>query len=205
MKKIVVALSLLAVFACKNKEEQNDEPGIMDAVESVKSMNKGADAIKDYEKITEDLKKLTPVKNDVYKAVLVETLGDLPRTKFSAGNNAAAAGLSTAEATYSNAEGKAVKVTIFDGAGETGSALITILHMTIAMGMESIEGTKTMQTEEIDGNMCSTQNDTNPDSYNNSSINFIYNDRFQITLEGTKIQLEELKSYLAKLDLSHLK
>lgn len=205
MKKVIIALSLLAVFACKNKEEQNEEPGIMDAVEGVRSMNKGADALKEYEKTTEALKKLEPIKSDVYKTVLVENLGDLARTKYSAGNNAAAAGLSTAEATYSNTEGKTVKVTIFDGAGEMGSAMITMLHMTISMGMESIEGTKTKQTEEINGNMCTTENDTNPDSYNSSAINFIYNDRFQVSLEGNKIQLDELKTYLKQLDLSNLK
>ncbi|MCG9791355.1 hypothetical protein [Flavobacterium algicola] len=203
MRKIIVALSLLAVIACKNKEENNSEPSIMEAADGVKNLNKAADALKDYEKKTEELKKLSPVSNAVFKQVLTDRLDDLPRTSYNAGA-ASSMGMSTAEANYGEVNTKAVKVTLLDGAGETGSAMLAIIHMTLAMDMESIEGTKTEQTEEFNEYRSLTQNNTDPNSYTNSKITFIYKERFQITFEGFKMQLDELKSYAKRLDLSQL-
>ncbi|WP_339837377.1 hypothetical protein [uncultured Flavobacterium sp.] len=201
MKKIIVLISLLSIIACK-KEEANSEPGIMDAIEGVQNLNKATDAMKDYEKKIEELKKLEPVSNEVYKQTLNESLGDLKRTNFSAGNTSAM-GLSSGEAAYSDESGKTVKFSIFDGAGEMGSAVVQMTYLTLSMESESIQNTTTKKTETVDGIKSLTEDDTNPNN-KHSSITFIHKDRFNVTLEGSQMGLDELKSYMKKIDLSKL-
>ncbi|WP_130735429.1 hypothetical protein [Flavobacterium sp. J27] len=203
MKKTIVLLAMLAIVACKNNEEKNEEPGIMDAVEGINNMSKAGDALEDFEKQVEELKKLTPVSNDVLKEVLTEELGGLKRTNFNAGN-ASMMGLTSAEAKYTDEEtGKEVEVSIMDGAGETGSSVISLTVMALAMNVESINNTETKKTETINGIKCLTEEDEDPDHVR-SSITFIYKERYQVALKGTNITLDELKSYLKKVDLSKL-
>ncbi|VXB07617.1 conserved hypothetical protein [Flavobacterium sp. 9AF] len=203
MKKTIVLLSMLTVLACKKNEEKKDEPGIMDAVEGVSNLNKAGDALKDFEKQQEKLKAMTPISNDVLKNVLTEELGGLKRAHFNAGD-ASMMGLATADAKYTNEEsGKEVAVSIMDGAGESGSSIISLTVMALSMNVESINDTETKKTETINGIKCLTEDDTNPE-YIKSSITFIYKDRYQVALRGTKINLDELKSYMKNLDLSKL-
>ncbi|EIA09135.1 hypothetical protein [Flavobacterium frigoris] len=203
MKKLIIALSLLTVIACKKEAEINSEPGLLESRKTMKNINKATDAIKDYEKHTEELKKLKPIPKELYKQILSEKLDNFKRSSFNAGNTATV-GLSSSDATYVDNSGKILKVSIFDGAGEAGSALIAITHMSLAADTESIDSTTTKKTEEIDGVKALTENDTNPDADRSSSITLIYKGRYQINLEGTKIQLDELKSYLKKFPFSKL-
>jgi hypothetical protein len=203
MKKFIIALSLLSVIACKKEAAINSEPGLLQSLKTKKDINTATDAIKDYEKHTEELKKLKPVSKELYKQILTENLGQLKRTSFNVGN-AATVGLSSSDATYGNDSGKIIKVSIIDGAGEAGSALIALTHMSLAADTQSIDSTTTKKTEEIDGVKALTENDTNTDANRSSSITFIYKGRYQINLEGTKIQLDELKSYLKKFPFSKL-
>jgi len=203
MKKLIVALTLLSIIACKDNEVKKEEPSLLEAVQNVNKLNKAADSMKEYEKQTEKLKNTKPVSNEVFKQVLTEELGSLKRSSFNAGN-ASMVGLSSSDATYGDSNDKNVKISIFDGAGESGSALIAMTHMSISMDTESIEGTKTKKTEVINGVRSVTENDTNPDSNKSSSITFIYKDRYQVSLEGNKMPLEELKTYIQKLNFSKL-
>lgn len=202
MKKFVILASLLSVIACKKDEEKSDEPGIMDAVENVQNLNNAAEGLKDFEKRIEELKKMKPVSNDVYKTVLTEEIDGLKRVSYNAGNTTMV-GMSSAEATYGDTTDKNVKLTILDGAGESGSAIISLMVMGLSVDTESIEGTNTKKSEEIDGVKYLTENDTNPENLR-SSITFIHDERFQVSLEGNKIGLDELKSILKKIDLSKL-
>ena len=202
MKKFVILASLISVIACKKNEEKDNEPGIMDAVESVQNLNNAAEGLKDYEKRIEELKKMKPVSNEIYKSVLTEEIDGLKRTSYNAGNTSMV-GISSSEATYGDTADKNIRLSILDGAGESGSAIISLMVMGLSVDTESIEGTKTKKSEEIDGVKYLTENDTNPE-YLRSSITFIHNERFQVSLEGTKISLDELKAFLKKIDLSKL-
>ncbi|MCL9804712.1 hypothetical protein NAT51_04210 [Flavobacterium amniphilum] len=202
MKKFVILASLISVVACKKNEETKDEPGIMDAVENVQNLNNAAEGLKDFEKRVEELKKMTPVSSEIYKSVLTEEIGGLKRTNYSAGSTSMM-GVSSAEATYGDTANKNIKLVILDGAGESGSAIISLLVMGLSVDTESIDGTNTKKSEEIDGVKYLTENDTNPDNPR-SSITFIHDERFQVTLSGEKISLDELKTFLKKLDLSKL-
>lgn len=203
MKKTIVLLSMLAILACKKNEEKNDEPGLMDAVEGIDNLSKAGDALEDFEKQQEKLKEMTPVSNEVLKSVLTEELGDLKRTNFSAGN-ASMMGLTNAEAKYtSETSEKKVELSIMDGAGEAGSSIISLTVMALSMNMESIENTVTKKSEVINGVKCLTEDDENPDN-KKSAITFIYKDRYQVVMNGKDLSLDELKSYMKKLDLSEL-
>ena len=204
MKKLIIALALFSVIACKNKEvDQESEPGLMESVQTVNKLNKAADAMKEYEKQTEKLKAIKPVSNDLFKQILIENIDGFKRNSYNAGT-ASMVGLSSAEANYSNLNDKKVKISIFDGAGESGSAFIAMTHMTIAMDMESIEGTKTKKTEVFEGVRTLTEEDSNLDNSTSASMTFIHNDRFQIALEANKMSLADLKEFMKKIDLSAL-
>lgn len=204
MKKLIIALLLFSVVACKNKEvEKDSEPGLMESVQKVNKLNKAADSLKEYEKQTEKLKAMKPVSTEVFKEILIEEIGGLIRSSYNAGT-ASMVGLSSAEAKYDGPNNENVKISILDGAGESGSALIALTHMTIAMDMESIEGTKTKKTEVFDGIRYLTENDSNPDSPISATITYIFNNRFQISLEATKMSLKDLKVFAKNLDLAKL-
>ena len=184
-------------------EEKTEEPGVMDAVEGFNNISKAGDALKENEKQLEALKTMTPVTNEVLKEVLTEELGGLKRTRFNAGD-ASMMGLTTADAKYGDeVTGKEIEVSIMDGAGETGSSIISLTIMALSMNVETINDTETKKTETIQGFKCLTEEDENPDNIS-SSITFIYKERFQVALKGDKITLDELKSFLKKLDLSKL-
>lgn len=204
MKKLIIALLLFSVVACKNKEvEKDSEPGLMESVQKVNKLNKVADSLKEYEKQTEKLKAMKPVSNEVFKEILIEEIGGLKRSSYNAGT-ASMVGLSSAEAKYDGPNNENVKISILDGAGESGSALIALTHMTIAMDMESIEGTKTKKTEVFDGIRYLTENDSNPDSPISATMTYIFNNRFQISLEATEMSLKDLKVFAKNLDLAKL-
>lgn len=82
--------------------------------------------------------------------------------------------------------------------------MISGTFMIMAMDTETIDKTNTQKTEEINGVKCLTNNDSNPEQLH-SLITFIHNDRYLITVEGNKMQLDELKKYLKQIDLSKLK
>lgn len=201
MKKLILFVAFVVLVACKNNDEKA-EPGIMDAVEGIQNLNIASDAIKDYEKKIEELKNLKPIASEVFKEVLPESIGDLKRSSYTAGATAMI-GLMSGEAVYDDTSGKTFKVTIFDGAGESGSAMLAMQHMALSMDTESIEGTNTKKNQEINGNKCLTENDTNP-AGKRSNITYIHKDRFQVVLEGNQMGLDELKTYMSKLDLSKL-
>lgn len=175
----------------------------MDAVKSIDNLKDMGDAAKDFEKRTEELKKMKPVSNEILKSVLKEEIGGLKRYDFNAGN-ASMMNLSTAEANYGDNNAKNVKVSIVDGAGETGSAMLALIHMSLSTSSESIQNTKTEKTEEFEGYKCMTTNDTDPNNPN-ASILFIYEDRFQVSISGNKMNLDEVKEFMKSLDLSELK
>ncbi|MFD2909990.1 hypothetical protein ACFSX9_14745 [Flavobacterium ardleyense] len=203
MKKFISLLCVLAVISCKKDEVTSEEPGLMDTMDEIQNITKAGDAIKGFEKRIEELKKLEPISNDIYKEVFADRLDDLTRTDLSIGATSAL-GLSSGEAKYKEENSnKSLNLSIFDGAGEYGTAMINMTYLSLAMEMESIQNTTTKKTETFNGIKCLTENNTNPNQIR-STITFLYKERFSVTLEGNNMDLDELKSYMKKLDLSKL-
>lgn len=207
MKRILIAGAALLLFSCSSnekKEEKAAESGGGGIIENVGNLSKMSGAADKMEELGKKLKGLTPLTNAELKAVVPETLNGLKRKSFSAGG-AAVSGVSTIEAEYgADDNSKTFKVMIMDGAGETGSAVISLLSMTLSMDTESEADGKVTKTTEINGVRTQTE-DSKSEQSANSSIKFLYKDRYSVSLDGNGYSLSELESFKKALDLSALK
>ena len=205
MKKLMLGASALLLFACSKEESKQEAKsgGLADVVSNVKNYSKINSSVQDVSKNIETLKKLTPLINEELKALLPEELLGLKRKELSVGDNAMMQ-LATAEAKYSDGEQKKIKLEIMDGAGETGSAMVSILMMSFNMNKEKITETGYEKTAEINGNKAIIK-DNNDGSYVNSSIQMVAKNRYLITLTGDGVSYADLEKALNQLKLSELK
>ncbi len=204
LRKTMMAGLALLMLSCGNakKEEKSDQSsggGIVEGVSNLNKMAKSADKMKD---LSETLKKLTPLTNDELKAVIPETLNGLKRKSFSAGGYGMA-GMSAIQAEYGD-DNKNVKISILDGAGETGSAVVSLMAMTLSMDAESESNGTKSKTTEINGLRAITE-DTKSGESISSSIKYLYKDRYSIGLDGQGYSLSELETYMKALPTSALK
>ena len=205
MKKLMLGASALLLFACSKEESKQEAKsgGLADVVSNVKNYSKINSSVQDVSKNIETLKKLTPLTNEELKALLPEELLGLKRKELSVGDNAMMQ-LATAEAKYSDGEQKKIKLEIMDGAGETGSAMVSILMMSFNMNKEKITETGYEKTAEINGNKAIIK-DNNDGSYVNSSIQMVAKNRYLITLTGDGVSYADLEKALNQLKQSELK
>lgn len=202
LKRTLIAGVACLLLSCGNEKKEEKNPGISDAISGVSNLNKIAASADQLEEQTSALKKLTPLTNEELKAVVPETLNGLKRTSFTAGA-LAATGLSSIDASYGD-DSKYVKVSIMDGAGESGSAIVSLVAMSLKMDTESeSNGTKT-KTTEVNGIRSITE-DTKSDNSVRSSVKFLVKDRYAVSLDGEGYSLSELESFVKELDLSKLK
>ena len=191
-----------------NDNTTEEDKGILEqvsgAAESLKGLSKLEEQAKKMEERTNELKSLTPVSNDVFKAVLPENFEGLVRKSLNLGDMSAF-GFAQGEASYRNEEStKDISVRIMDGAGEGASAIISLVMLGINADKEEITETGFEKTAEIDGQRAIISEETYNDE-KNSSIQAIYADRFLINLDGRGYSLEELTAFYKKLNLSGLK
>lgn len=207
MKRILLACTALFLFSCggnQKKEEKASESSGGGIVENVGNLSKMSGAADKMEELTKKLKGLTPLTNAELKAVVPETLNGLKRKSFSAGG-IGVSGLSTIEAEYGVEDNsKTVRVMIMDGAGETGSAVVSLLSMTLSMDTESESDGKVSKTTEINGIRSMTE-DSKSEQSTDSSIKFLYKDRYSVSLDGHGYSLSELEGFMKALDLNALK
>jgi hypothetical protein len=154
------------------------------------------------EELANALKKLTPLTNEELKLAAPETLNGLKRKSYTAGVFAGS-GMSSIEAEYGD-DTKDVKINIMDGAGESGSALVSLMAMTLNMDTESESNGTITKTANINGIRAITE-DTKSDQSVRSSIKYIYKDRYSISLDGTGYTLQELEQFMKNINASTLK
>lgn len=202
LRKLMVAGIAFFMLSCgnsKNEEKSSESSSIID---NVSNLNKVAGSANKIEETTNKLKKLTPLTNDELKVVVPETLNGLKRKSFSAGG-LAVTGLSSIDAEYGD-DAKYVKISIMDGAGEAGSAIVSLMALTLSMDTESESNGIKTKTTEVNGIRSITE-DTKSESSVNSSIKFIYKDRYSVSVDGTGYNLQELEAFVKELNLSALK
>lgn len=121
--------SLFILVGCSKEETTKEKKsgGFSEMVSTAKNYSTINSSIGDMTKNIEKLKVMTPLSNEELKAALPETMAGLKRTELSVGDNAMMQ-ISSAEAKYSE-ENKRIKLEIMDGAGETASAMVSILMM----------------------------------------------------------------------------
>ncbi|AZI32328.1 hypothetical protein [Kaistella carnis] len=205
MKKLMLSAAALVLFCCSKEESKQEAKsgGLSDVVSNVKNYSKINSSVQDVSKNIETLKKMTPLTNEELKALLPEEILGLKRKELSVGDNAMMQ-LASAEAKYSDGDQKKIKLEIMDGAGETGSVMVSILMMSFNMNKEKITETGYEKTAEINGNKAIIKENSG-ENYVNSSIQMVAKNRYLITLTGDGISYDDLEKALNQLKLSQLK
>lgn len=201
----MLSAAALVLFCCSKEESKQEAKsgGLSDVVSNVKNYSKINSSVQDVSKNIETLKKMTPLTNEELKALLPEEILGLKRKELSVGDNAMMQ-LASAEAKYSDGDQKKIKLEIMDGAGETGSAMVSILMMSFNMNKEKITETGYEKTAEINGNKAIIKENSG-ENYVNSSIQMVAKNRYLITLTGDGISYDDLEKALNQLKLSQLK
>lgn len=203
LKKTMIAGMAFFMLSCGNSKTEENSTESSSVLDKVSNLSKVADHADKMEELTNKLKGLTPLTNDELKAAVPETLNGLKRKSFNAGGLSAVGGLSSIDAEYGD-DNKYVKVGIMDGAGETGSAMVSLLSLSLSMDTESENADTKTKTTEINGIRTLTE-DTKRDESVSSSIKFLYKDRYSISLDGTGYTLKELEAFMQGLNTSALK
>lgn len=204
MKKLMMAASVLLLIACSKEEKKTEEKsgGLSDLVSSAKNYGKLSGSMEDVSKNIEKLKAMTPLNNEELKAASPEQLMGLKRTELSVGDNSMM-NLSSAEAKYSDETNKNITLEIMDGAGETGSTMVSILMMGLNMDKEKTTQTGFEKSTEING-MKAMVSEEKGEDYINSKIQMVVKNRYVLTLSGDGISYEELTKALGEINLSKL-
>ncbi len=204
MKKTILLIICISLFvSCGKDKKKEDEPGLLDAIEGISDLNKMAKEAEEMEEESDKLIKATPISNDDLKAFLPETLLGYPRKKFSVGNQFMT-DVAMAEAEYENENGTMISLSVMDGAGETGSAMITLARLGFARDFE--EQSDRGYKKSIHLNGYKAIEEVEKDDYNdyeNSKIDVLIAKRFLVSLEG-EIQVDQLKKAVNKLNLNKL-
>ena len=204
MKNLLMSVLALSLISCSKNETKTEEKsgGLSELVSTAKNYSKVSSSVNNMGKNIETLKNSTPLTNEELKKVLPETLLGLKRVELSVGD-ASMMNLVSAEAKYKE-ENKRIELQIMDGAGETGSAMVSILMMGINVDKEKITETGFEKSAEINGMKAIVSEDKNGESIN-SKIQMIAKNRYLMTLTGTGVSYEELKSALGEINMSGLK
>lgn len=205
MKKLMIAAVALMLVTCSKEEKVKEEKtgDLSDLVSTAKTYGKMGTSMQDVTKNIENLKNIPPLTNDELKAVLPEILLGLKRKELSVGDNAMM-NLSTAEAKYSDDDGNRVKVEIVDGAGETGSAMVSIMMMGLNVNKEKTTEFGFEKSTEING-VKSIVSERKEGGNINSEIQTVLKNRYLVTLKADGFSYEQLKSALSTLNNSALK
>ena len=206
MKTLIFAMSALLLISCSKTEKTTEEQpgGIAEGLSNVQNLNKLSNSMDGITKNIEALKKLTPLSNDELKPLLPEQLLGLKRTELSVGDNAMM-NMSSAESSYNNEDSsKKLNLQIMDGAGETGSSVVSMLMMSLNMDREKITENGFEKSKEIKGMKAMISENKNGE-ITNSEIQMIANNRYLVTLKGDGIPAEELEKAVGELNFSNFK
>lgn len=205
MKKLIMATAVLLLVACSKEEKVKEEKtgGLSDLVSTAKNYGKVSSSMQDVTKNMESLKNIQPLTNDELKAALPETILGLKRKELSVGDNSMM-NLSTAEGKYANDENKRIKVEIIDGAGETGSAMVSIMIMGLNVNKEKTTESGFEKSTEINGVKSIVSEDKNGEKIQ-SKIQTVLKNRYLVTLSADGFSYEELKTALDELNSAALK
>ncbi len=206
MRKTIITIASIAVFFSCGKDKNNDkeEPGLLDAIKSVSDLTKVANEFEEIEEENEKLVNAAPISNETLKTLLPQSLIGYTRKKFSVGNQFMA-DIAMAEAEYENEDGDMISFSIIDGAGETGSAMITLARLGFARDFEEQSDRGYKKSTTINGYKAleEVERDEYDDS-EGSKIEILISNRFMVSLEGERTPLKQLKKAVDQLDLNAL-
>lgn len=198
MKKYALIPALLICIctfnSCGNSGDKDKTnvslSDVKDAVDAVSS--------DDSQKRIEELKKLTPVSNDVLKAFFPEEVMGMKRSSFNVTN---VTGYAIGTAEYKKDDTTNATVAIYDCAGDAGSAFYGMTYLT-KLSIESEDENGYSKTVDFMGTKAI---ETYSKSNHQYTLNFLTGERFFVTLEGENTELDNIKSFANGLNLDKLK
>ncbi|MGX9987038.1 hypothetical protein [Soonwooa purpurea] len=204
MKKSILLLSVLSMMACKKSEDKTSESSsIGKAVDAAQSYSNIATSMDDIQKNIERLKTIKPLSNEEMKSALPETILGLKRTEIRVGD-ASMMGLVSAEATYSDEANKRIEINIMDGAGETGSAMISMLLIALKAESEKSTAKGFEKTTNFNNVRAIVSEEKEADEVD-ADIQYILKDRYTVKIDGNGYTLDQLKPVMDAINTSALK
>ncbi|WP_300669879.1 hypothetical protein [Soonwooa sp.] len=206
MKKSLLILAVASLVACKkNEEPKTDESStsIGDVVNGAKTLSNLSASMDDIQKSADKLKTVKPLSNDEIKAALPENVIGLKRTEYNAGDNMMV-GLITADAKYSDGTEKNVRLNIMDGAGESGSAVVTMIMMGLKAESEKNNEQGYEKTTNFNNTRAIISEHKNGDLLE-SKITYLLKDRYVIKIEADGYTVDQLKPIMDEINVSALK
>jgi hypothetical protein len=206
-KKYALLFAMMLILsACGNKEDKSTQ-GSSNVEKSAEDMSKdevknlqeaGEKMASEVDKLTSDeLKSATPLTNEQLKELLPDKINGMERKKFSVGQ----LGMHIVDASYEDGD-KTISLSILDGAGEAGSAMIGMMQMGISAGAETEDENGYMKPIEIDGEKgVEKQEKFNGGEKVENSITLIVSERFMLTVTGNGEDVDELRKVINKHNL----
>ncbi len=198
IKRILMLLLMIsAVAACK--KETRDK--IKQAKQVISNTTTVVEKAKAAEEEMSELKDAASLTNTDLKEWLPETLNGLKRTGFKVG----AAGymnVASIEGTFKSEENdKKLSIQIIDGAGKMGSVMIASLGFASKMNMEEEDENRHLQTVDVNGIKAQQ---TYLKKRNETKVQFVYEKRFGVIVDGLDMSPEETWELIDKLNLEEL-
>lgn len=188
--------SLLLLAACGNaklKDSLKNEDGTTTTTYDMGSLKKMSESTDEMARKTEELKKLKPLRLEQLKALLPETLLGSRRTNC---NVSSAAGYGMAEGEYQKDDTSSLKVTIYDCAGETGSAWYAMTYWGAVNFQQESEHEYTKTIDFKGGKAI----ENFKKEQKQSSLTYVANDRLLVVLNGANTLPSDLKEAAQSLD-----
>jgi len=204
--KYALFFALLMLSGCGDKNEESATQEVTNIEKATQEMakgdieslkNAGETLAKEVGQFTSDeLKKATPMTNEQLKALLPDTLDGMERKSFHVGQM----GMHTVEGTYKDGD-KSISLSVMDGAGEAGSAMVGMIQMGITAGGESEDENGYMKPIEIDGQK-GVEKQEKFDNGNRveNSITLIVAQRYMLMLTGNGVEASKLSDIIQKED-----
>lgn len=201
MKKYVLtAFCAVVLIACgKDNPVSEKIEKLKETKDAVSNVSKAAKEINSMKDDLQRLKDVTPLTNEELKEWLPDEVLGMPRKSFKAGE-ASYLNVSSISASYSNEDkSKTFSLTIYDGAGEMGSAMTAGFRMLIAQDFEEEDenGFK-RTTKRNDLKVIEIQRN------GNSEVQMMQSDRFFLEAKGQNMDLNELWKAVDALKLNKL-
>ncbi len=219
IKITVLCLIVVSLIACKKETREKLKQAKQNISNTTTIVKNAKDAQKNIEKLRDEI----PLTNEQLKEWLPEFLNTMKRTGYKAGQ-AIYANLASIEGKYdtpdqpshitddegeraANPDKKSFKVQVMDGAGPTGSMMITSLSMLSKMDFEEdneYHHKKTVTLGKIRA-MQTYKKQRRKSVSPKAEIQFVYKDRFGVIVNSTNMTLEETWKTIMLLDLDKLK
>lgn len=198
MKKFLLIPILLILFiGC-------DNPVTKKIKETKEQVSNATEAVKELSNMQEDILKLQevePLTNEELKAWLPDDIKGMKRTGYKAGQMGMVK-IASIEATYATEDkSQKFKVEVIDGAGQMGAAATAAMRLMFSQDFEEESEYKTRKTLTRDGVKAIEEYRKNS---NNSSIEFMKDDRFYIKATSTNLNLDETWEAINELNTEDL-